>query len=77
MRILSKLHHPNIVQLLELVKKHNTLYFVFEYLNRNVFQLQQEKGKFTHIEVRNVAYQTLQALAYLHRKGYFHRDLKP
>lgn len=76
-RILTKLHHPNIVQLLELVKKDNQLYFVFEYLNRNVYQLQQEKGRLPHQEVRNVAYQTLQALAYMHRKGFFHRDMKP
>jgi male germ cell-associated kinase len=76
-RILTKLHHPNVVQLLELIKKDNQLYFVFEYLNRNVYQLQQEKGRLPHQEVRNVAYQTLQALAYMHRKGYFHRDMKP
>lgn len=76
-RILSKLHHPNIVQLIEIIKKNNQLYFVFEYLHRNVFQLTQERGKLKHHEVRNIAFQTLQALAYMHRKGYFHRDMKP
>lgn len=76
-RILTKLHHPNIVKLLELIKKDNQLYFVFEYMHRNVYQLLQEKGKLPHHEVRNIAFQTLQALAYMHRKGYFHRDMKP
>lgn len=76
-RILTKLHHPNIVQLLELIKKDNHLYFVFEYMHRNVYQLLQEKGKLPHHEVRNITFQTLQALAYMHRKGYFHRDMKP
>jgi len=37
----------------------------------------QERGKLHHFEVRNIIYQTLQALAYMHRKGYFHRDMKP
>lgn len=76
-RILSKLHHPNIVQFIELVKKNNQLYFVFEYLHKNVYQLVQERGKLPHHEVRNIVFQTLQALAYMHRKGFFHRDMKP
>lgn len=76
-KILSKLHHPNVVKLIELIKKDNQLYFVFEYLQRNVYQLLQERGKLPHHEIRNITFQTLQALAYIHRKGYFHRDMKP
>jgi protein kinase len=76
-KVLTRLHHPNIVQLIELVKKGTQLHFVFEYLSRNVYQMLQEKGKLAHHEVRNIMFQTLQAVAYTHRKGYFHRDLKP
>ena len=40
-RILSRLHHPNIVGLVELIKSGNELYFVFEYLQRNVYEMLQ------------------------------------
>jgi serine/threonine protein kinase len=35
------------------------------------------KKKLEHLEIRNVIFQTLQALNYMHRHGFFHRDLKP
>ena len=50
-------------------------------MTRNVYQMiieYQEKGQsITELEVRNIMFQTIQALAYMHRHGYFHRDLKP
>lgn len=36
----------------------------------------RQKG-FTETQIRNIIYQTLQGLAYMHRHGYFHRDMKP
>ena len=32
---------------------------------------------FAQSRVRNWAYQILQALAYMHKVGFFHRDMKP
>lgn len=52
------------------------MYFVFEFMERNVYQLMQEQ-QLEDWQIRNIVYQTLQALAYMHRHGYFHRDLKP
>ena len=75
---LIKLNHPNIVKLIEVIKSNDELYFVFEYLDQNVYQLMSErKTLFNETQIRNIIYQTLQALAYIHRHGYFHRDLKP
>jgi len=32
---------------------------------------------FSEGEVRNWCFQVFQGLAYMHQRGYFHRDLKP
>jgi len=75
---LIKLSHPNIVNLYEVIKSNDELYFVFEYLDQNVYQLISErKTLLNETQIRNILYQSLQALAYMHRHGYFHRDLKP
>eukprot|EP00245_Coleochaete_scutata_P016282 TRINITY_DN752_c0_g2_i1.p1 TRINITY_DN752_c0_g2~~TRINITY_DN752_c0_g2_i1.p1 ORF type:complete len:485 (-),score=79.85 TRINITY_DN752_c0_g2_i1:765-2219(-) len=75
---LRKLNHPNIVKLKEVIRENDELYFVFEYMECNLYQLMKDKDKLFHeSKVRNWAYQVLQALAYMHKHGYFHRDLKP
>lgn len=75
---LMKLSHPNVVRLYELIKSNNELYFVFEFMDKNVYQLMKDRQKpFNETQIRNIIYQTLQGLAYIHRTGYFHRDMKP
>jgi len=32
---------------------------------------------FSESTIRNVMFQTMQALAFMHQQGFFHRDLKP
>lgn len=32
---------------------------------------------FSESEIRNWCFQVFQGLAYMHQRGYFHRDLKP
>lgn len=75
---LRKLNHPNIVKLKEVIRENDELYFVFEYMEYNLYQLMKDKDKpFSEAKVRNWAFQILQALEYMHKHGYFHRDLKP
>lgn len=77
-RALIRFHHPNIVNLYEIIKLNNELHFVFEFLDQNVYQLMKELRKpLPEVQIRNIIFQTLQGLAYMHRHGYFHRDLKP
>ena len=38
-----KLHHPNIVGLLEIIKHKGELCFIFEYMHRNVYELLKEE----------------------------------
>ncbi|EPS73064.1 hypothetical protein M569_01692, partial [Genlisea aurea] len=75
---LRKMNHPNVVKLKEVIKEHESLYFVFEYMECNLYQLMKGKESlFSEAEVRNWCFQVFQGLAYIHQRGYFHRDLKP
>ncbi|XP_057540380.1 cyclin-dependent kinase F-4-like [Amaranthus tricolor] len=75
---LKKMSHPNIVKLKEVIREHNILHFVFEYMECNVYQLMKDRIRpFSENEVRHWCFQVFQALAYMHQRGYFHRDLKP
>ncbi|XP_046396974.1 serine/threonine-protein kinase dyf-5-like [Ischnura elegans] len=75
---LKKLSHANVVKLKEVIRENDTLYFVFEYMKENLYQLMKERKKpFPESAVRNIVYQVLQGLSFMHRHGFFHRDLKP
>ncbi|KAG6486487.1 hypothetical protein ZIOFF_055063 [Zingiber officinale] len=75
---LRRLNHPNIVKLKEVIRENDMLYLVFEYMECNLYQLMNEKGRsFSEGEIRNWCFQIFNALAYMHQHGYFHRDLKP
>lgn len=52
------------------------LFFVFQ--ECNLYQLIKDRERlFSETEVRNWCFQVFQGLAYMHQRGYFHRDLKP
>ncbi|KAH1074852.1 hypothetical protein J1N35_027180 [Gossypium stocksii] len=75
---LRRMNHPNIVKLKEVIRENNVLYFVFEYMECNLYQLMKDREKhFLEVEIRNWCFQVFQGLAYMHQCGYFHRDLKP
>lgn len=44
---LKKLSHPNIVKLKEVIRENDTLYFVFEYMKENLYQMIKDRE--THI----------------------------
>lgn len=75
---LRKLNHQNIVKLKEVIRVNDDLYFVFEYMEQNIYQLMKDRTvDFPEIQIKSIMYQTLQGLAYMHKHGFFHRDLKP
>ncbi|KAI4314557.1 hypothetical protein L6164_027452 [Bauhinia variegata] len=75
---LRKMNHLNIVKLKEVIRESDILYFVFEYMDCNLYQLMKDREKlFPEGQVRNWCFQVFQGLAYMHQRGYFHRDLKP
>ena len=40
---LRKMSHPNIVKLKEVIRENDTLYFVFEYMKENLYQLMKDR----------------------------------
>ncbi|XP_018511709.2 LOW QUALITY PROTEIN: cyclin-dependent kinase F-4 [Brassica rapa] len=75
---LSRMNHPNIVKLKEVIRENDNMYFVFEYMECNLYQLMKDRPKlFAESDIRNWCFQVFQGLSYMHQHGYFHRDLKP
>ncbi|KAK8639933.1 hypothetical protein V6N13_138299 [Hibiscus sabdariffa] len=75
---LQRMNHLNIVKLKEVIRENDILFFVFEYMECNLYQLMKDREKlFSEVEIRNWCFQVFQGLAYMHQRGYFHRDLKP
>jgi len=81
LKSLRKMNHSNVIKLKEVIKVSDDLYFVFEFLDQNLYQLYTEtkdKGKsFSEQEIRAIIYQIATGLAYMHKHGFFHRDMKP
>lgn len=40
---LKKLNHANVVKLREVIRENDYLYFVFEYMKENLYQLMKER----------------------------------
>ncbi|KAA6429954.1 MAG: mitogen-activated kinase 7 [Trebouxia sp. A1-2] len=75
---LRKLNHPCVVKLKEVIRENDELFFVFEYLDCNLYQLMKDRTKLMpESRIRSWCHQILQGLAYIHKHGYFHRDMKP
>ena len=75
------MQHPNVIRLKEVIRVINEAYFVFEYIERDLYRLMTERketGKrLVEAEIRYISRQLIEALLYIHRQGFFHRDLKP
>lgn len=76
---LKKLNHANVVKLKEVIRENDHLYFVFEYMKENLYQLMKDRENkmFSENEIRNILFQVLSGLAFVHKHGFFHRDMKP
>jgi serine/threonine protein kinase len=76
--ILKQMHHPNIVNLIDLIHGEKRLYLVFEYLNHDLKKFLDLNGAPLKPElVKSYLYQLLLAIKYCHSRRILHRDLKP
>jgi protein kinase len=73
-RSLRKLSHPSIVKLKEVIRENDELFFVFEYLERNLYEMCRARDRpLPEASVRSVMFQIFQGLAFMHKHGFFHR----
>eukprot|EP00439_Symbiodinium_sp_Y106_P079257 s723_g17.t4 len=71
------LDHPNICRLLEVYEEPDRLLMVMEKLDGpDLFDSLSKKSRYTEKDAREVVKQILSAVAYCHRNGVCHRDLK-
>lgn len=74
---MQHLEHPNIVQYLGCERKEYSISIFLEYISGgSVGGCLRKHGKFGESLVSSLTRQTLEGLAYLHREGVLHRDLK-
>ncbi|KAL2095399.1 hypothetical protein ACEWY4_010118 [Coilia grayii] len=74
---MKSLHHPNIVQLFEVIETEKTLYLIMEYASGGeVFDYLVSHGRMKEIEARAKFRQIVSAVHYCHQKNIVHRDLK-
>lgn len=78
-KVLRTLQHPNILRLKEVIRNKDELSLVYEYYPENLFKYYQnlrDKGKsLTETQIRHYISQILTCVNYLHKTGYFHRDI--
>lgn len=72
-------HHPNIVELYEVMEDTQNLYLVMEYIEGDTLHryMKQNRASIPESEVREVIHQIAMGLYYLRDYGIVHRDLKP
>jgi len=76
--ILQKVHHPNIIELKELLDTKDHLYLVMELVTGGeLFDKIVEKGSYTEQDAAQLVFKIISAVQYLHDTGIVHRDLKP
>jgi serine/threonine protein kinase len=89
-RSLQKLHNEstygkpgeeNIIKLKQIIfiKKTGTLNLIFEYMETDLLELMKSREPKTLEEnqIRDIMHQTLLGLSFMHKYGFFHRDMKP
>lgn len=76
--VLRELNHVNIVQLCNVLIYNMKIVMVFEFCQLDLQEfLNSRVCNLTNLEVKQLLFQILKGIEYLHRSQFWHRDLKP
>lgn len=76
-RVLARLNHFNVVQVIDRGATQQGPYFVMEYVEGETLQQLIAKGRLTRQRALTILLHATKGLAYAHRNGVVHRDVKP
>src|SRR5437667_1387525 len=77
-RTSAKLEHPSIIPIYRVGKSGRVIYFVMKFLRGNpLSSVLAARSTLPPAEIRQILVQVARALAYAHKSGIVHRDIKP
>lgn len=69
------------MKLKEALRENDELFLIFEFADTNVLKMYQtvknEGNRLPEGAIKRIVYETCSGLAYMHKHGFFHRDMKP
>ena len=77
-KILKQLHHPNVVQIYEIIETEKDLYLVMEFVQGGeLFDLIVQNQRLKEKQACKYFQELISGINYIHQLGICHRDLKP
>ncbi|TRY80852.1 hypothetical protein TCAL_02983 [Tigriopus californicus] len=77
-RMLKRLRHENLINLIEVFRKRKKLFLVFEFVEFTVLDELEESPKGLDAEKsRSYTFQVLRGIEFCHKSNIIHRDVKP
>ncbi|MFH2070553.1 MAG: protein kinase [Elusimicrobiota bacterium] len=77
-RTVAELHHPNIIDIYDILEENNDIYLIFEFVDgKTLDRILNEQGKMPSRKAINIISEICKAIVYAHNHRVIHRDLKP